>query len=40
MGAVGNRRGPAEGSARPRARESCEDYLEAILVVRAERGFC
>ena len=40
MGAVGNRRGSDEDPVRPFIRESCEDYLEAILVIRAERGFC
>lgn len=40
MGVVGNRQGPDECSARSRARESSEDYLEAILVIRAECGFC
>lgn len=37
MGPLGNRRGSDEGSARLRIRDSSEDYLEAILVIRAER---
>ena len=40
MGAVGNRRGSDEDPVRPFIRKSYEDYLEAILVIRAERGFC
>ena len=40
MGPIGNRRGSGECSARSRARESSEDYLEAILIIHAERGFC
>ena len=38
MGPVGSRRGSDEGSARLRIRDSSEDHLEAILVIRAERG--
>ena len=40
MGAVGNRRNLDESSARPFIRKSYEDYLEAILVIRTERGSC
>lgn len=40
MGPIGNRRGSDEGSARLRIRDSSEDYLEAILIIHAERGHC
>lgn len=40
MGAVANRRGPDEDHACPFIRESSEDYLGAILAIRAEHGSC
>lgn len=40
MGPIGNRRGPDERSARLRIRDSSEGYLEAILIIHAERGHC
>lgn len=40
MGALGNRRSSDGNSARLPIRESYEDYLEAILVIRSKRGFC
>ena len=40
MGDLRIRRGSDEGSARPRTHESSEGYPEAIIAIRAERGFC